>query len=81
LAIKAPSRGKGRIRTDSIATARKPQGIRYKARKLPSMAALYQAADSGELDGETAMQALYAKIANGGPGGTAALVAFLDALE
>lgn len=66
------------IRTDHIKPA-----IRYKdaGKKPPSMAALYQAAETGAISGEYAMTTLYAKIGRGGKGGAAALGAWLDALE
>jgi ribosomal protein S11 len=75
---KAPYKGRGRIRAD-----RKPQGIRYREtnRKPPSMAALYAASDAGAVTDQEAMTALFLKISGGGRGGSAALRAFLDALE
>jgi hypothetical protein len=45
------------------------------------MAALYRACETGAVNAQEALNALYAKISQGGRGGTAALRAWLDALE
>jgi hypothetical protein len=76
--MQARYKPKGRIKTKAIG-----HGIHYRkaTKKPPSMAAIYQGIEAGIYGKEETMTAIYAKIAQGGKGGAAALSAFLDALE